>query len=106
MGSGSDVPRVRGCGACHAESAAFTLRTIKWDGSLILRCHTWDWRSMRISMREPWPYVVKGGRRMLDMSGLLPQAERTYYCIADDRCDYGTAKLETDGGTLLALLEF
>lgn len=101
-----DVARYSGNGALCFDSFVGMARLTNWDGNLVLRCHTRDWQDCIISAQFRLPVMVDRdqiGRRIVDLSCLLPQASRSFIVIADDRLPIGHCQLETPDGIVLVV---
>lgn len=100
------VDRYNGCGCMRTESVLHVALRAKTDDSLVLRAHTTDWSMLNVEAQHRLPVEVRGGRRVLNLSHLLPEATRTLFVEADDHIPPGCALLLTAGGQEVSRVAF
>lgn len=67
----------------------------QYDGSIMIKIHPCDWWKMQAESSYRLPVIAKNGRRLIDMSQLLPNERHTMYVTADAKIPRGHIYLES-----------
>lgn len=82
-----------GCGCPHIETLCRAFDAVRWEGDVLVRVPVRVFRYIQTEGHYGLPIVAKGGRRVIDLSDLLPSAFCHAYVSADNRVPEGCGLL-------------